>query len=371
MHISAFTPIDEFDDTVWRAFIARAGKYPVEAHPDVVRWAVPHSETIWIYTDTDQGEIQTMALLAPKRLPTIRELPWLSHIDGWRLVGHELIGRNDDVAHQRFAAACIDILSRGHTDCVYLEDIEVDSPLWRESQLAGSDHDKISIAYPKPAQPHWQIRFPARASDYWQTVPRKVRYNSRRSAKRLSHRIEVIETAEQVPDFLAAARAISEESWQGKRVGIRFANSERERGMLTALANIGALRSYLLYHQEHPIAFVYGWQWQGFYSYDEIGYDGRFAAQGPGKVLLFRLLEDLIERNTPAILDFGNGDADYKRRFGTHEIVTGPMTMNSQKIKTRVALTLRELRNMADRSVRQTLRRTGLYERVRRAYHHV
>ncbi len=369
MHESSFTPIDSFDLRRWRAFVGDATRYPIDAHPDVIGWALPEGAGAMVYTDSDQGRLQTMALLAPARLPAVREMPWLTHFDGWRLVGNRLAGRDDDEAYRHFITASMDLLAHSDADCMFFEDIEVDAPLWRAAVAA--DTGSVSIDYPKPAQPHWLLRFPDTPADYWQRLPRKSRYNLRREAKRFPHRVDAITTAAQVPAFLEAAHTVSEHSWQGKRTVTNIANSERQRAMFTAMANLGALRSYLLYHDDQPVAFVYGWQWQGLYNYEQIGYDGRVAAHGPGKVLLFRLIEDLIARDTPEVLDFGNGDADYKRRFATEHTATGPITLNARKLKTHVALTLRHWRNSADRGMRLALRRTGLYDRVRRAYHHV
>ena len=52
----------------------------------------------------------------------------------------------------------------------------------------------------------------------------------------------------------------------------------------------------------------------------EIGYDARLARFSPGAVLLFLLVEDLTLHRRPRVVNFGIGDAHYKREFGTVEL---------------------------------------------------
>jgi hypothetical protein len=53
------------------------------------------------------------------------------------------------------------------------------------------------------------------------------------------------------------------------------------------------------------------------FFYEILGYDPDLASHSPGLVLLVKLLEDLVATGEADILDFGAGDADYKRLFGT------------------------------------------------------
>jgi CelD/BcsL family acetyltransferase involved in cellulose biosynthesis len=58
------------------------------------------------------------------------------------------------------------------------------------------------------------------------------------------------------------------------------------------------------------------------------GYDPAFASHSPGLVLLPRLIEDLVTTRAADSVDFGAGDADYKRMFantsfqGVHALLT-------------------------------------------------
>src|SRR5205823_2400496 len=148
--------------------------------------------------------------------------------------------------------------------------------------------------------------------------------NLKRKVTKLDHTIQVVNRADQVAGFLNDAHCISQESWQSKRLGLRIKNSPQEKALYEALAELGALRAYLLHHAGKPIAFSLGIQWNGGYLWDEVGHIAAFSEQSPGTVLFMRMLEDLIARDTPRIFDFGYGDGEHKRLFGTRQTQSGP-----------------------------------------------
>jgi CelD/BcsL family acetyltransferase involved in cellulose biosynthesis len=296
-------------------------------------------------------------------------MAWLGRLQGYRLAGNQLLGRADRAAADRFLDAMRLYLGQDGADCLYIEDLDQGSPLWQALQ-ARTDTAGLSVEQPRTSQPHWRIQFPRPASDYWKTVSSKSRYKTRRAARDLPHEVRRYTAPEDVQPFLASAEQISRRSWQGRRIGLRLEQSDRFRDHFEGLARLGALRSYVLFHQDRPAAFVYGWQWNGRFEYEEIGYDSELADHAPGRVLLYRVLEDLVADDTPEILDFGCGDAEYKRVFGTHESASGPLVIASDSVRTQLWSGLRHTGATMDRGMRGFLRRTGLYEKARRLYRH-
>ena len=140
-------------------------------------------------------------------------------------------------------------------------------------------------------------------------------------------------SAAEVHEFLDKAHRVSQASWQTKRLGLRIKNSSEEVAELTHLANLGAFRSYTLDHAGKPIAFLLGNSYQGVYRYEEVGYHQEFTAHSPGTLLLYRAIEDMIAHDTPHTLDFGFGDADYKRLFATESARTGPILLVRKSLR--------------------------------------
>ncbi len=144
--------------------------------------------------------------------------------------------------------------------------------------------------------------------------------------------------------------------------------SPQERRYHQLLAEHGALRSYVLDTPDGPIAFLRGIQTGDCYVHDEIGFDSDHAKLSPGTILLYHALEDLTADRCPRRLDFGLGDAEYKRHFGNQETQSGPVVAVARRMRPRAALMVEQLRRTADHRARELLRRTGLYERMRRLY---
>ena len=341
----------------------------IDIHPAVVELAAGPGVQPIAYADRARdGALQALAVLAPHTIQPLRQsrLGWLGALRGLRLIGNGLAGRRDIATLSRFVDAATDLLGNGDAECIYFEDVDVGSPLWRA--LSEPRAGRARIAYPRPPQPRWRIRFPAPPDTYWHQFSSKTRNTMRRAVKRLEHTVEAVTEPAQVAHFLASAQRISARSWQGKRMGQRMENEPHQRAHLEALARLGALRSYVLHHQDAPAAFLYGWQWNGLYCYEETGYDLALAEKGPGKILLHRVLEDLIARDCPAVLDFGTGDADYKRRLGNDQTSSGPILMLPLNARAWMYTAVHQLRDMADQGARQLLHITGLYQHARRLY---
>lgn len=383
--IASFRAVSEFDRGEWHragggarrrswceAWLELAGQAAgcsVEVHPAIVLDSARSSAPTLIYTEQRGRELATVAVLVPRPLPLLGYpgMPWLGRLQTYRLAGNQLLGCADHQSASRFLDTVAHYLTKDGADCIYVDDLDQDTPLWQamSERKGGAD---VLVAQPRPAQSHWRIHFSNPAGQYWKSISGKSRYKARLAARRLPHDLWRYTGPQDVEAFLTAAAQVTERSWQGKRLGHRLGPSERFRSHFQALARLGALRSYVLHHQDRPVAFVYGWQWNGRFEYEEIGYDPALAERAPGRVLLYRVLEDLIADRTPDQLDFGCGDAEYKRSFGTHETTSGPMVIASNSVKTQLWSGFHQTRAVVDRGMRELLQRTGLYEQARRLY---
>jgi CelD/BcsL family acetyltransferase involved in cellulose biosynthesis len=188
----------------------------------------------------------------------------------------------------------------------------------------------------------------------------------RRELKKFQQpRLERISTVEQVPRFVALAQQVSAQSWQTRQFGLRVSNDEATRRALAALAANGLLRSYLWFDGDLPIAFAVGNQDRRCYHYEEVGYDTSFARLSPGRLMLWQILEDLLNEHPPEWFDFGGGDADYKQLFATHESRSGSLWLLPPTTNSRVTLSLLQAGQAVRQTARQIVRQVGLASRMR------
>ena len=79
----------------------------------------------------------------------------------------------------------------------------------------------------------------------------------------------------------------------------------------------GWFRAYVLYLDGEPIAFWHGHAYRGVFSTGVPGFDRAHAELRVGNYVLLKLIADLCADPEVRTLDYGFGDAEYKRRFGT------------------------------------------------------
>jgi CelD/BcsL family acetyltransferase involved in cellulose biosynthesis len=214
---------------------------------------------------------------------------------------------------------------------------------------------------------HHRIRLPASAEEYWGAFHSRHRYRLRKERKRIgAYTVRRYTQPDEVDDLLTAAHAVSQKSWQSHQLGLRIWNNDRERAQLTLLATLGALRSYVLFCEAQPAAFVLSHQWHGVYHYDELGFDRSLAQLNPGKVLLQEILTDLMTEDRPHTFDFGLGDADYKQFFGNEQSRSATIWMFPPGLRSAWQTASINASSRAGDLAREFLNKTGWYASLRR-----
>jgi CelD/BcsL family acetyltransferase involved in cellulose biosynthesis len=97
---------------------------------------------------------------------------------------------------------------------------------------------------------------------------------------------------------------------------VGFRDEPRERAVLELAARRGFLRAWVLWIEDRPVAFWYGLAYGGTFYIGSPGYDPAFRDLRVGQYLQMRMMEDLCAEPGMTRLDYGFGDAQYKRSFG-------------------------------------------------------
>ncbi|MEX2188682.1 MAG: GNAT family N-acetyltransferase [Pirellulales bacterium] len=218
------------------------------------------------------------------------------------------------------------------------------------------------------------IRFPPSFNEYVGALKSRDRTNLRRRHKKLAAffdgdlKLVRISATEQIDSFLLALDHICAETWQSQVYGRRTRSTERERRFFATLVELGWLRSYLLFGKEQPLAFQVGIQYPGRYDFLETGYDARWSHLGPGTVLEYLVLEDLLSSDRPDVGDFGFGDAEYKRILAnsTHFEFEHVYLRRRWSVKPKLVFGAQGMFDMAEKGIRKILTMTRSDRVVRR-----
>ena len=236
------------------------------------------------------------------------------------LLGAEPLAPAESSVHQELLGALFGEL--GGDECVVMPMLSRQSPFRRAvDDWVGAHRDFFlyAPAIPGSGLVH-ALTVATTFEDYLGThFNSKQRSNMKRRLKLLGKEVGTVRlqgygAPDEVAPFLAAARPVSEASWQFAAVGAHFDAGEDWERKLGDLARRGLLRSYVLFAGERAVAFVLGYQYAGVYYHVKTGYDRSLAKLAPGIGILYLLLEEIGK--LPFKINFMFGDAEYKQEFG-------------------------------------------------------
>jgi CelD/BcsL family acetyltransferase involved in cellulose biosynthesis len=218
-----------------------------------------------------------------------------------------------------------DLIASRSVDLVTINAMPVDHEV---SDRISCSHTLGADVHREAAEPHWRFAFADGSFD--KTIgrfSRKHRYNIRRTDRLLSERFDgqlelrPISSADELPGFLREADSILASSYQHRLTG-GWSTVERLNAVLRAAAERGQLCCFALHGRGRAIAFQKGVICGDCYWLLSTAFDANHRRHSPGRVLLVRAMEHLHALGISAI-DYGFGDAAYKRMYGTecqHEV---------------------------------------------------
>lgn len=281
-----------------------------------------------------------------------------------------VLGRVDDEAAVAVTEEIAAALSRGEADVARLRNLKVGSPLHRavRSRAGLLTRDLISL----PAR-HWRARLEGSYDDYLGRRSGKTRANLRRYGRKFEAafpdaiELRTFRDPADLDRLLDDTRAVYGDTYQSA-LGVGFSDSGVEREVTAFTLARGWFRGFVLYVEGVPRAFWHGVRYGRVFSTGPTGYDPAFGTHRVGTYLLGRMVEELSRETGLAWIDFGFGDAEYKRHFGDESwleedvLVWAPRPRAIRLNATRTALLA------ADRCAKSLLRRGGLLVRARRVW---
>lgn len=196
--------------------------------------------------------------------------------------------------------------------------LTVGSPLHSAARAAASPLLRRRFDGPRP---HWRCAVPDSLDEFLAGRSKERRRNVRRYRRRLEEafpgevEVRAFEGRDDLDTLFAHSERIQRRTYQ-RAVGVGFADTALTRALTGLAMDRGWFLGAVLYLGGEPVAFWHGNAYRGVFSTTATGYDPALAEHRPGTYLLIDLVERLCADPTVHTLDFGFGDADYKRSFG-------------------------------------------------------
>lgn len=208
-------------------------------------------------------------------------------------------------------------ISKGLADVVRFEQLPRCGRLYsgirkRPSILCRSRFPKIDM--------HWQMKIPDSMESFYAQRSSKTRQTLKRYSRQVEKKFQTqligCTSEDSLSKILSEAASVSSRTYQ-HALGWGLTDDVATRQKLIAASRNGWLRLHLLRLGEKSCAFQLGFQYRGTYFLQTMGFDPEMKKWRLGTALFLKILEQLCRDSSVDCIDFGYGDAAYKRRFGT------------------------------------------------------
>lgn len=238
----------------------------------------------------------------------------------WRTQRLRIIGEYGVVGHggaDLLATALAQLVRMERS--VTLQAIPSDSPLHeaaRALRQVGAVH--VRPFYPESAR--HRLVTGVDFETYLQGLSKSTRQTFRQTLRKLhqSHAVglRVYERSEDVEELVSHAATVARTTYQQTRLGLGFTDAEGVTRRMRLAAENGWLRSFVLFCDGAPAAYVEGYQGGGRWFTFQIGHDPKWNALSLGTACQLEVVRYLMQSaDRPRIIDYLEGDMDYKRRL--------------------------------------------------------
>jgi len=283
----------------------------------------------------------------------------------FRVCGGDLI--EDGLGAADLRSAMEDLLRRHpRCDAMILDHVQAGSRL----ELLAAACGRRSVCFLHPVggeKPHYRLALPPswesfsqlRSPESIKKIDRRDRALSRETGSP-TRLLEIRQMADAAP-YAQQIVSLMSTTWQARRLG----HSVDLNGM-REVASRGWLRCFLLLADAEAVAFVLGYQGMGGYVYEQVGYDQRFARHSPGTILLYRLIRQLYEADTPRWVDFGEGDAEYKQVLANDVISIQSVMAVRRRLDLRLQFAVTSALELGTRVAKVLLAKIGMKQSLAR-----
>jgi CelD/BcsL family acetyltransferase involved in cellulose biosynthesis len=229
-----------------------------------------------------------------------------------------LAGSEDEQASRALLGELQSALIRGEADMLYLSKLRTDTPLFALARGLAPWHCRDHLL---ETVPRTDVAVPHDLDAFLKARSRNTRDNVKRYGKRLERAhgddlaVRSYREPEQLDEALAAMEAVAATTYQ-RALGVGFREEPRQRAVLERAARKDVFRAWVLSIAGNPVAFWHGLSYGGTFYIGSPGYDPAFGNLRVGQYLQMRMMEDLCADPAVQRLDYGFGDAQYKRSFG-------------------------------------------------------
>jgi len=281
-----------------------------------------------------------------------------------------ILGQPDNEVCSFLVNELLRILRSREIDMVFFSHLKMDSYIY---QLSKKLPNILSRDYFPNVEKHFCMSIPENLEQFYMARSQKHRARLKRYVKRLEkeypNSIKMITYSQEadLDEAIKAASGISRSTYQ-YGLGCGFTDDSKTRNLLTTVARRGWLRLHILYINNEPCAFENWFQYNKAYVGHGIGFDPKWRKWRIGTILFLKTIERLSTDPTADLIDFGFGDAEYKRNYADIKWQEASICIFAPRFYPICVNLLRTGIEALNSALRYTVDKSGLTNRIKRLW---
>ena len=257
-------------------------------------------------------------------------------------------------AVRAMAGALLDSLADREADVALLHRVAVDSALYLEASTRSRAicRERFTVA-----TRHWAADLPDSFEAFQKGLPKSLRGNVRRDGRKLleayGQRLEILrlQTEADLERVLSDVEHVARTTYQ-RGLGAGF-SADGDGPQVRLALQRGWFNAWVMYIDGVPCAYEVGHVYGGTFFSAAKGFDPAYGRHNVGTFLQMRMFEDLCADPAVREVDFGFGDADYKRRCATRGWDETDFAVYAPALRPIVVATVRNAVTGADQAARR------------------
>lgn len=279
-----------------------------------------------------------------------------------------LMGAWDEKGAAAFVNYLRKWMKQDRVDAIYLAAMHCEHPVY-QAAVRGAPfflrHTPIKDNF------HWWAELAETPELFKSKINKADRKKERKLAQHSGGEIgfKMFQIPEDVPEFCSTAEKISQTTYL-RGLGAGFCDNAEMRNRLGVTSRKGWMKGFILYANNQPCAFQLGTLYQSVLYLDYTGFKSDLHPYSPGRILFIKMVDQLCSTHAVRGIDFGFGDAEFKRRYADRSWKESDLYLFNQTPTLLMANLVRNSVTLFRGIAEKALRRFDFHDQVKKWWRH-